>query len=247
MRNANTQAAAPAITKAQGALKVHAAQRRAANKAEEQAAAALVAAATAAAKAAPKPAAKPLPKGSGAAVGVAAGAMDGQPHTKLAVEQARKAAKLPNGHVYAVNMAGQEVTCPANDPNLRTSGGRKVLFTPAQAKLFDKLSADLPKQLEMLAKGKADRALALANVPAKPKAAKPAKQPSAPRVVADRKYKAGTANTSKAGTWTEYMVATAQAHKSTVAAQAAHVASGQYSGKALDWKWMAAKGFIVFA
>lgn len=61
----------------------------------------------------------------------------------------------------------------------------------------------------------------------------------------DRAYTPGkTANGSKPATWTHYMIATALAHKSTAAAEAAHAKGGKFPGKKLDWKWMDAKGYI---
>lgn len=167
---------------------------------------------------APKPAAKKT--GSGALVGVADGAMDGQPHTKLAVEQARKRLL-------------EEARAAVKGPLVDAKGRTVLNATRANEARKD--------------------ALAIANGTKQAPAprAKPAPQAKAvkgPRVATDRDYKAGKVEFDrKAGTWTHYMVTLALKHTSTAAANAAHAKckDADYAKKALDFKWMDAKGFIA--
>lgn len=64
---------------------------------------------------------------------------------------------------------------------------------------------------------------------------------------ADRAYKVGpTVDTSRDGTWRNYMLATIRAHSSTSAANAAHAKSGKFSGNKLDFNWSAKQGYIVY-
>jgi hypothetical protein len=160
----------------------------------------------------------PKAKGSGALIGVAQGALDGQPHTKRAVEEARRRALQGDDPLVVDGVKFPNVT-RANDARkakAQAEADRKAGKTPA------------PK--------------------ATPKAAKTKPAPT-PKAVADRAYAPGkTIYVAKAaGTWTEYMVNTALAHKSTAAAQAAHKSSGRPdAAKPLDFKWMADKGYIAF-
>lgn len=178
-----------------------------------------------------------LAKGSGALVGVAAGAMDGQPHTKLAVAQAR-ARLLAEQRGEADAVLAKLVREEKATPKLVQG----TAFPTAKAAALRR--AEVRKLIEFgAAKPKAD--------PTAPKAAKAApkaKAPAAPKATADRAYAKGpNAYSGAAGSWTAYMVELALRFKSTDAAKAAHAKGGQFPGKALDFKWMAdTKGFIAW-
>lgn len=65
---------------------------------------------------------------------------------------------------------------------------------------------------------------------------------------ADRAYtKGSTVDTSRAGTWRNYMLATITGNSSMAAADATHAKSGQFSGNKLDFGWAAKQGYIVWA
>lgn len=178
---------------------------------------------------APKPdMAKASPRGGGSAIGVAKGAMDGQPHTKLAVEQARKrerAEAAQAGQVQARDMGGNLVYV---DPK------SKLLY---DGKLFPNASLMSAYKLEQARTAKKVK-------PAEPKAER--KMPTPPPA-ADRKYAKGAkAIEAKPGSWREYMLKTIQAYKSTDAAKAAHLKSGQFVGAKLDFGWAGQQGYIVW-
>lgn len=187
-------------------------------------------------------AAPTLAKGSGALIGVAQGALDGQPHTRQAVKEARakaQAALTQGGMVRAKDIAGNTVTVASTDPCLVHG----VLY-PNKSRANDARRAYTAQEL-------ADAKAAASGKPAPSKQAKAPRAPPkrAPASKVDRKYaKGATAYTGAAGTWTAYMVAHALAHKSTDAATAAHKAgaakAGQRADKPLDFKWMDAKGYI---
>ncbi len=72
-----------------------------------------------------------------------------------------------------------------------------------------------------------------------------AKQPS--RGV-DRAYSVGKKeDTSKAGTWRNYMLTTIRAHKNTADAKAAHAKSKSFSSNKLDFNWANSQGYIVYS
>lgn len=191
----------------------------------------------AAPKRAPEP--KVLAKGSGALVGVAQGAMDGQPHTKLAVAEARKRmAAEARGETDAVlaKLAKEEAATP-----LKVMGTEFASLKAAKAK-----RASVRASLEFAAKQpRPDPTAPKAAKPAKPAKAKPA-----PKAAADRAYtvpKTATAVDAKPGSWRLHMLTMIVSHKSTAAAKAAHVASGKFAGQALDFNWSAKQGYITFS
>lgn len=198
--------------------------------------------AAAKANAAPPPA-KVLEVGSGAAVGVAKGATDGQPHTAQAVREAAARAKAqgkPMGNPDPLRGKTRLTVQQA----LTHAGVRYAKLSPVNSKRrhlgWETISVDANGYFLGPVAASAIAKVAAPKAKAEPKAATPK---------ADRAYKPGpTAFSGKAGTWTEYMVQTALAHKTTQAATAAHKASGRDdAGKPLDFKWMDAKGYIALA
>lgn len=163
--------------------------------------------------------------------GVAQGAADNAPHTKRAVAQQRQADREAFDAIKDVNVAK----------------GLVYVLDPAR-----NVYSWLPKvdkwptgacQVYPVIGGKATPAAK----PAKGSTTPKAKTERTPRAVADRAYTKGTKkDESKAGTWRKHMLSTILAHKTTAAATAAHKASGQFSGNALDFNWSAKQGYIVF-
>lgn len=247
-RAAKIASKAPAETAAQATLRANAAK----HKAEEAAAKKSNDAVLQANKANAKPEPKAVLKvGSGSAIGVASGAMDGQPHTKLAVEQARIAERAnakAQGLIEARTSMGQIVYVKRGDPLCRQVDGTLVRFPDAATVAkFDKL---LKQWLDHKA-GLTEWPRGMGPTPRKdkPKAA-PKVKPVPPKRVAapavDRAYTKGERkNEAREGTWTRYMLEVILKHKTTVAAQAALVtAGGEFGGRRLDFKWADAKGYI---
>jgi len=192
-RTAEDQTAVDATAKRAERANLTSAQKQAllaANKAKRAEAAAKTTATLAKQKAAAKPAPQVLKVGSGAAIGVATGAMDGQPHTKQAVKEAREReaneAKR-DGLVLAKNIAGHPVYVKP-DSKLLVAG---VLYQNAtrasEARMQMAEAAKTPKTVPAKA--------------AKPAASKAAPKPKAPAAADARKitvlvkpcpYKAGT-------------------------------------------------------
>jgi hypothetical protein len=183
-----------------------------------------------------KPEPKVLQKGSGALIGVAKGAMDGQPHTKLAVEQAREreqAAKRGEVDAVLAKLAAEEKATPK-----KVSGTEFPTVKAAAAR-----RAQVRASLEFAAK----QPVKASTGEPKAKATKKAAAPKTPRVTANRAYaKGATKNEAKPGTWRHHMLTMIQAHKSTDDAKAAHAKSGEYVGQALDFNWAAKQGYIAF-
>lgn len=207
----------------------------------------------------------PLQKGSGALIGVAQGAMDGQPHTKQAVAEARAKASQA-----AKEVPHLKSVMPADRPEfLRTQavgkvqadfGGNKVWCAPSDPWLVNgvlapnaTIASDLRKAAEAKAAKPTHTVLGAGGKPAKAAKAKTPTAPKTPRApAADRKYSKG-ANTygGLATTWTHYMIQVTLRNKSTDAAKADHAKSAAKAGfppaKPLDFKWMDMKGFIKLA
>lgn len=174
----------------------------------------------------------------------AAHATEKAPHTKRALEQAKLADKVSaaadklNAAKAALETATQAaVKAKRNDPT-------------REAKFLAKAQAEA----EVLAAQKAWLALKREGETPEQKAARQAKAPTKtvrqPKVATNRSIaKGGTVYSNAKGGWTLYMVNIALAHKSTDEATAAHKAgaakAGQPASKPLDFKWMAAKGYIV--
>lgn len=176
---------------------------------------------------------KVLKVGSGAAIGVATGAMDGQPHTKRAVQEARAreaAAAKQAGKIVAKDTGGNVVYVDPKNPLLvngvlhpnatRAGEAKRLIAASKSAKLASGAKTSTPK----------------ANT-------------TTTRQTGDRAYTKGKESyAGKQGSWTAYMVQLAIAHTSTEKAKAAHAAKApaDYAKKALDFKWMEAKGYISF-
>jgi hypothetical protein len=83
-----------------------------------------------------------------------------------------------------------------------------------------------------------------------PKATKTPKgaKAKAPSKGVDRAYKVGsTKNTAKPGTWRHHMLTVIQSHKDTASAKAAHAKGKAFTANKLDFNWVNAQGYIVFA
>lgn len=167
----------------------------------------------------------------------AKGAVDGQPHTKRAVAEAAKRERQPwMADEYEANRDAEHLYM------LEPKSGRYYWWNPkgkaehgAAAKIKSGSVQVWPQPEAKKAERKAKSA---------PKTERKA---SAPKPAADRAYAKGTkAVEAKDGSWRKYMLDTIRAHKSTNDAKAAHKASGQFAGQALDFNWAAKEGYITW-
>jgi hypothetical protein len=155
---------------------------------------------------------------------------------KLTYPKNRESAELVKLAVVGASFKAVQSWLKANKPDAKLATGLDGRNAPNCAKaVADQRAAG---------KSTPTNGAGSAKVPVKSGKVPSAKVPAG----ADRAYKLGAAvDTSRPGTWRNYMLATIRAHKSTAEANAAHAKSGKFSGNKLDFNWSAKQGYIAFS